>query len=94
MCIEVLEHLEDPPEIICALRRLLAPGGRAFITAAVNAAHADHIYFYRSAADVEAQLIEAGFAIEQAFVGVAYKPHRSARAKRSRLRGLLTGASS
>jgi hypothetical protein len=52
----------------------MAPGARAFITAALNAAHSDHIYLYRNANEVLAQLIEAGFTLEQLFVGSAYQP--------------------
>lgn len=74
VCVEVLEHLEDPPEFLRAFRRLLAPGGKAFITAALNAAHTDHIYLYRTVAEVEAEITQAGFAIEQFFTGAAYKP--------------------
>jgi len=76
VCVEVLEHLEDPSEFLAALRRTLKPGGRAFITAALNAAHTDHIYLYREAREVEAQLVAAGFTTEQYFVGQAYKPPR------------------
>jgi SAM-dependent methyltransferase len=74
LCIEVLEHLEDPVAFLRALRAMLADGGRAFITAALDAAHVDHIYLYRTAQEVIVQLEEAGFALEQAFVGTAYKP--------------------
>jgi SAM-dependent methyltransferase len=74
LCIEVLEHLEDPVALLRALREMLADGGRAFITAALNAAHVDHIYLYRSADEVIAQLEKAGFALEQGFIGSAYKP--------------------
>ncbi|MEU2348203.1 class I SAM-dependent methyltransferase [Modestobacter sp. NPDC049651] len=74
VCVEVLEHLEDPVTFLRGLRAALAPGGKAFITAAVNAAHADHIYLYRTADDVRAQLEEAGFTLEQSFVGAAYRP--------------------
>lgn len=74
VCVEVLEHLEQPLEFLHALRLALAPGGRAFITAALNAAHADHIYLYRTAEEVWAQLSEAGFAVEQSFVATAYAP--------------------
>ena len=74
VCVEVLEHLEDPLEFLRALRAALLPGGRAFITAAVNAAHADHIYLYRNAHEVEQQLIDAGFAIEQGFSASAFTP--------------------
>jgi 2-polyprenyl-3-methyl-5-hydroxy-6-metoxy-1,4-benzoquinol methylase len=72
VCVEVLEHLEDPVAFLVALRRMLGPGGRAFVTAAVSADHADHIYLYETAAEVEAHIVEAGFAVEQAFAATAY----------------------
>lgn len=74
VCVEVLEHLDDPVAFLRGLRRNMALGARAFITAALNAAHADHIYLYRNSNDVLTQLIEAGFTLEQSFVGAAYKP--------------------
>src|SRR5207248_1720568 len=42
VCVEVLEHLEDPVAFLRTLRAALLPGGRAFITAALNAPHVDH----------------------------------------------------
>ncbi len=74
VCIEVLEHLEDPPSFLRMLRESLLPGGRAFITAALNSAHIDHIYLYESPEDVHEHLKSAGFALEQGFVGVPYPP--------------------
>lgn len=74
VCVEVLEHLEDPPALLRGLRAALAADGKAFITAALNAANADHIYLYRSAEEVAVHLRAAGFAIEQYFVGNAYPP--------------------
>lgn len=74
ICVEVLEHLEDPLSFLVGLKRNLALGGKAFITAAVNAAHDDHIYLYRNADEVLDQLKEAGFTLEQSFVGTAYRP--------------------
>ncbi len=74
VCVEVLEHLDDPIAFLRGLRRNMAPGARAFITAALNAAHTDHIYLYRNSNEVLAHLVAAGFTLEQSFVGAAYKP--------------------
>lgn len=74
VCVEVLEHLDDPVAFLRGLRRNMEPGARAFITAALNAAHTDHIYLYCNANEVLAHLVEAGFTLEQSFVGSAYKP--------------------
>lgn len=74
VCVEVLEHLDDPVAFLRGLRRNLEPGGRAFITAALNAAHADHIYLYRNSHEVLTQIVEVGFTLEQSFVAAAYKP--------------------
>lgn len=75
ICVEVLEHLEDPVGFLLALKATMNPGGYAFITAAINAAHSDHIYLYRNALEVADHLIKAGFSIEQMFIGVAYPPN-------------------
>jgi SAM-dependent methyltransferase len=74
VCVEVLEHLEQPIEFLKALRTGLAPGGRAFITAALNAAHTDHIYLYRNGEEVWEHLCAAGFTLEQSLVAAAYAP--------------------
>ncbi|MEQ1804893.1 MAG: class I SAM-dependent methyltransferase [Burkholderiaceae bacterium] len=74
VCVEVLEHLEQPVTFLAALRKGLAPGGKAFITAALNAAHADHIYLYRNAEEVWQHLSAAGFTLEQSFLAAAYPP--------------------
>jgi hypothetical protein len=74
ICVEVLEHLEDPLTFLHALRGLLRPGGTAFIATALNAPNADHIYLYRTAEDVKIQLLAAGFAVEQYFCALAGAP--------------------
>ena len=74
ICIEVLEHLEDPVAFLNALREALSPGGKAFVTAALNAGHVDHIYLYERVEDVLAHLHEASFTVEQGFFANAYKP--------------------
>jgi SAM-dependent methyltransferase len=74
ICIEVLEHLEDPVTFLSALRGALAPGGCAFVTAALNAAHVDHIHLYTTIEDVIAETREAEFHVEQAFLANAHAP--------------------
>ena len=74
VCVEVLEHLEDPAAFLKTLRKMLAPGGRAFITAALNAADEDHIYLYTDTAQIVEQLTGAGFFVEQSFYNAAYLP--------------------
>ncbi|MBF0381857.1 MAG: class I SAM-dependent methyltransferase [Magnetococcales bacterium] len=73
---EVLEHLEEPLVFLQKLRAILRPGGKGFITAAINAAEIDHIYLYRNAKEVEEQLVSAGFIVEQYQVIPAYKPRK------------------
>lgn len=63
ICQEVLEHLEDPLGFIRALYGATRDHGWGYITAAVNAAHTDHIYLYRSTDEVRAQLEIIGWKI-------------------------------
>lgn len=72
ICVEVLEHLEDPIALLRGLRAMTAPGGKLFVTAALNAANADHIYLYRNAQDVLAQAEQAGLHVEHYFFANAY----------------------
>jgi 2-polyprenyl-3-methyl-5-hydroxy-6-metoxy-1,4-benzoquinol methylase len=72
--IEVLEHLEQPLEFLKQLRKMLRPGGRAFITAALNAPELDHIYLYTTPDQVRDQVIEAGFKPEESHYAAAYSP--------------------
>lgn len=74
--IEVLEHLENPIEFLCGLYSMLKQGGLGFISAAVNAPNADHIYLYREATDVAKQIEEAGFRILGQTVDQAYEPRK------------------
>lgn len=60
---EVLEHLEDPEVFLRGLAAMTRRGGYAYIAAAVNAGHVDHIYLYRSPREIADQITAAGFAI-------------------------------
>ena len=61
ICQEVLEHLENPAEFVRTLFDMTKPGGCAYISAAINAGHVDHIYLYRSPDEVLRHLTDAGF---------------------------------
>lgn len=67
VCVEVLEHLEDPELFLYEVDRVLKPGGHAFITAAINAGSPDHIFLYNSPDQVENQLLNAGFRVLDKF---------------------------
>lgn len=69
---EVLEHLEDPAAYLQALHSMVRPCGYAYIAAAVNAAHVDHIYLYRSPDEVAEQINAAGFRILDRRAELAY----------------------
>jgi 2-polyprenyl-3-methyl-5-hydroxy-6-metoxy-1,4-benzoquinol methylase len=56
---EVLEHLADPASALGAVRESLTPGGRAFVTMAVNIAQEDHVYWYPDVAACRAQIAGA-----------------------------------
>jgi hypothetical protein len=51
ICQEVLEHLENPCRILPLARNMVRPGGHAYITAALNAAHSDHIFLFNNPAE-------------------------------------------
>lgn len=63
ICQEVLEHLENPAEFCRWLYDMIRPGGQAFITAALNAGHSDHIFLIHHPLEVENMLTDAGFHI-------------------------------
>ncbi len=72
ICQEVLEHLEDPAALCRVLWKLAKPGSKAYITAALNAAHTDHIYLFRTPAEVEQMLRSAGWKILSSRSELAY----------------------
>ena len=63
VCSEVLEHVPRPDIVMERVRDSLAPGGRAFLTAAVSAPQADHVYLFRGPEDVFAMADAAGLTV-------------------------------
>jgi len=62
---EVLEHVEQPRELLLRVHALLAPEGAAYITTPANAATRDHIYLFHNVAEIRDILNSAGFTIER-----------------------------
>ena len=56
ICGELLEHVDNPEELLRVLVGLLRDDGRVFLTTAIWAAHPDHVYLFESAAEVRAML--------------------------------------
>jgi 2-polyprenyl-3-methyl-5-hydroxy-6-metoxy-1,4-benzoquinol methylase len=56
ICGELLEHLENPEQLLEKLASLMKPGGRIFLTTAIWAASIDHIYLFKSAREVREML--------------------------------------
>jgi 2-polyprenyl-3-methyl-5-hydroxy-6-metoxy-1,4-benzoquinol methylase len=54
---EVVEHLDNPREILVKLSRLLSPGGFLWITTPTNSPALDHVYLFKSKEEVF-QLVE------------------------------------
>ncbi|MDP3734735.1 MAG: class I SAM-dependent methyltransferase [Nanoarchaeota archaeon] len=67
ICGELLEHLEDPEQLLRKLKSMLHPNGRLFLTTAIWAAAIDHIYLFKSAQEVRTML-QRYFKIEKELV--------------------------
>jgi 2-polyprenyl-3-methyl-5-hydroxy-6-metoxy-1,4-benzoquinol methylase len=61
---EVLEHVEQPLELLVKLHGLLVPNGVFYFTTPTNAPAIDHIYLFNSIEEVREMVDRAGFQIE------------------------------
>ena len=75
--VEVLEHLEDPVTFLKRLREMLRQGGTGFITAAITAPNADHIYLYNNCDEIIDQLLEADFEVVDYLEEAGYAPRKN-----------------
>jgi len=49
---EVIEHLDDPHEILLKLSKLLTPHGILWVTAPTNAPAIDHVFLFKNKAEI------------------------------------------
>ncbi len=61
--IEMLEHLENPFEILADFRQSLKEDGRLIVTTVKNVPQFDHLYNFSDESEYETQLRNLGFAI-------------------------------
>ena len=60
---EVLEHTENPEEILSSLHRLLTSNGRIFVNIPINSPAIDHIYHFKKISEVHDLIRNSGFTI-------------------------------
>ena len=77
VCVEVLEHVEDPVQFLTQLHRVLRSGGTAFVSAAINAASHDHIFLYTTTDQVQAHIEQAGFVVQSSMTTMAGQPRKN-----------------
>ncbi len=57
---EVLEHLDEPKQILIKLSKLLKPGGLLWITTPTNSPALDHVYLFKTKEDVLTLISDSG----------------------------------
>jgi 2-polyprenyl-3-methyl-5-hydroxy-6-metoxy-1,4-benzoquinol methylase len=60
---EVLEHVEEPIQLLNKLRELIGSSGTAFISTPVNAPMIDHIYLFNNVHEIRDMILDAGLEI-------------------------------
>jgi 2-polyprenyl-3-methyl-5-hydroxy-6-metoxy-1,4-benzoquinol methylase len=60
---EVLEHVNEPERLLARLAQLLSETGTAFVTTSINSPAIDHVYHFKTVADVREMIGAAGLVI-------------------------------
>lgn len=61
---EVLEHVDNPQELLRKIHSLLNKKGRFYVTTCANAPAVDHVYLYDSVDHIRREIRECGFTID------------------------------
>jgi 2-polyprenyl-3-methyl-5-hydroxy-6-metoxy-1,4-benzoquinol methylase len=62
---EVLEHVEEPHEVLKKIRSLLKDNGLCFISTCTNAPAPDHLYHFKTIEEIEKLITNNGFFIQR-----------------------------
>ena len=65
---EVLEHVEQPKELLKKIYSLLIKNGMFFITVPINSPAIDHIYLFKKEEEIREMIKSIGFKIEEEIV--------------------------
>lgn len=65
---EVLEHVENPKELLNSIYKLLRNGGYAYISTCANCPVRDHIYLYNTIDEIREQFNQSGFFIQDEII--------------------------
>lgn len=68
MCIEFIEHVEDPVAVLQKLKMLLSDSGKIFFTTITWAAGIDHIYLYKNVGEIRKHINLSGLRIEKEYI--------------------------
>ena len=65
---EVLEHVNAPDKLLEKINNLLSKNGKVFLSTCVDCPTIDHVYHFRSIAEIEEMVIKAGFNINDKLI--------------------------
>lgn len=65
---EVLEHVENPKELLLSIYKLLSDNGYAYISTCANCPVRDHIYLYNTIDEIREELAECGLSIQEEII--------------------------
>jgi len=80
---EVLEHVENPLQLLLKIYNLLSDDGVLFFTTPTNAPAIDHIYLFNNVSEIQALVKAAGFEIEseRSFLSEEVSPEKAEKFK-------------